>query len=436
MKIKKAISAMILLTTSAIIFGQAKVLNATESDPATMKWMQGFPPEKDKIVSAVDNSFFAFPALRYSVNHMREFFPTREVKAGKENYFKFKTKIDNEIENVTFIPWNQTSPITFKESLDKNYVDGIIILHKGKIVYEKYSGGLKEDGLHAAMSVSKSFTGILGSILIAEGVLNPEELVTNYVPELKDSAYEGATVQQVLDMTTSVKYSENYSDVNAEVWKYSAAGSVYKAADYKGPQNYYEYLPTLKKIDGVEHGEQFGYKTVNTEVMGWVISRVTGKCITELISEKIWIPMGAKYDGYYQLDPAGKAFAGGGFDLNLRDMAVFAELLLNNGKSRGKQIIPQKAVKEVSSGGSQEAFSNGKEYPSLKGWSYHNMWWITNNSHKAYMARGVHGQAIYIDPVADMAIVRFSSNPQASNTHNDPISLPAYEAVAEYLMQK
>lgn len=181
---------------------------------------------------------------------MREFFPTREVKAGKENYFKFKTKIDNEIENVTFVPWNQTKAITFKESLDKNYVDGIIILHKGKIVYEKYSGGLKEDGLHAAMSVSKSFTGILGSILIAEGVLNPEELVTNYVPELKGSAYEGASVQQVLDMTTSVKYSENYSDVNAEVWKYSAAGSIYKAADYKGPQNYYEYLPTLKKIDG------------------------------------------------------------------------------------------------------------------------------------------------------------------------------------------
>ena len=413
-----------------------KNLNAADSEPAKMGWMQGFPPAKDKIISAADGSFFVFPALRYSVNHIREFYPTREVKAAKEKTYKFKTKIDKNIDNVTFIPWGEKDSITWKESLDKNFMDGIIILHKGKIVYEDYAGGLTPDGVHAAMSVSKSFTGILASILIAEGVIDPNALVTDYISEMKGSGYEGATVAQVLDMTTAIDYSEDYNDINAGVWKYSAAGSIFRAPDYNGPENYYEYLPTLKKIEGQEHGEKFGYKTVNTELMGWIISRATGKCITELISEKIWVPMGACVDGYYQLDPAGKAFAGGGFDLNLRDMALFGELLRNGGKLNGKQIIPLQAVKDVSGGGSQKAFAAGGEYPLLNGWSYHNMWWITNNDHGAYMARGVHGQAIYIDPKAEMVIARFASNPLASNKYIDPLSIPAYEAVADYLMKK
>ena len=118
-------------------------------------------------------------------------------------------------------------------------------------------------------------------------------------------------------------------------------------------------------------------------------------------------------DGFYQVGTAGIAFAGGGFSLNLRDMALFGELLRNGGKQKGKQILTKEAVLEVSQGGSQDAFKNSGEYPLLKGWSYHNMWWITNNSHKAFMARGVHGQAIYIDPKAQMVIARFASNPLA-----------------------
>lgn len=409
-------------------------LNAKDSNPDVMGWFKGFPPEKT--VNAKDGSFFNFPALRYSVNHMQEFYPTRTVPSAKENYYKFKIKLDDKIDDVKFIPWGSENSISFKESLDKNYVDGIIIMHKGKIVYEKYPAGLTQDGLHAAMSVSKSFCGMIASILISEGVLNPQKLVTDYIPELKGSGFEGATLEQVLDMTTSIQYSEDYSNPNAEIWDYSASGDVFRSDNYKGPKNYYEYLKTVKKNPGVEHGQKFGYRTINTELLGWIISRATGKSLTQLISEKIWIPIGAKYDGYYQLGTDGIAMAGGGFSLNLRDMAIFGELLLNKGKLNGKQIIPESAALAVSRGGSKEKFASGGEYPMLKDWSYHNMWWITNNSHNAFMARGVHGQAIYVDPKAQMVIVRFSSNPLASNKHIDPVSIPAYEAVADYLMNK
>lgn len=417
----------------------APVLTAAESDPLVMGWMQGFPPTEDRTLNSADGSYFTFPALRYSVNHMREFFPTRDVPTSDNFRYTVETDIDDNIESISFLPWDSDEEITLRQSLDTNYVDGLIIMHKGKIVYETYSGGLTQDGLHAAMSVSKSFTGTLGAILAAEGALDPEKKVTHYVPELSGSGFGDATVRQVMDMTTALQYSEDYSNPDAEIWAYSASGNVFRSADYKGPKNYYEYLKTVKKIAGAKHGEAFGYRTINTELLGWIISRVTGKNIAELVSERIWKPLGAHHNGYYQLSTSGITFAGGGFNLNLRDMAMFGEMMRCNGRLGGKQVIPEKAVEDIRTGGSnpesQVRFARGG-YDKLKGWSYRDMWWITNNSHGAFMARGVYGQAIYVDPVAEMVIARFASNHLASNTHNDPYSIPAYEAVAEYLMNK
>lgn len=425
-----------LVSTSAFA---SKSLSAKDSDPKKMGWMQGFPPEKQKTLHATDGSFFTFPALRYSVNHMDEFSPTRIVKNDCENKYRIRTKYDKNIENITFTPWNEDKPMTFKEALDVNYTDGIIVMHKGRIVYENYPThlGLTKDGTHALMSVSKSFTGTIASILVTEGVIDPNKKVTDYIPELKDSGYDRATVRQVMDMTTAIKYSEDYNDPNAEVWGFSLSGNVMRPSTYKGPENYYEYIKGVKKIEGQEHGEKFGYKTINTEVLGWIVSRASGKGVAELVSEKILKPMGAHRDGYYIVDPSGIAFAGGSLNLNLRDMAMFGEVMRNNGKLNGKEIISYKAVEDIIKGGSskenKEAFEKSNEYPLLKGWGYRDMWWCTNNNDNAYMARGVHGQAIYIDPKAEMVIARFASNPLSSNKYIDPYSIPLYEAVAEYL---
>ncbi len=433
---KKELFALTFALAATSVMAE-EPLDAKASSPLATGYMQGFPPPKEKILSAADGSFFVFPALRYSVNHMREFFPTRDVPSAKvgEKHYTFKIKLDKKIDDLTFMPWKSDKPMTWKESLEKNYTDGIIVLHKGKIVYENYPAGLTQDGTHAAMSVSKSFAGTIGTILVAKGIIDDSKLATDYVPELKGSGFEGATVRQIMDMTTAIQYSEDYADPKAEVWMFSAAGNPFRPANYKGPANYYEYLKTIKKLEGQNHGDAFGYKTVNTEVLGWIISRATGKGLAQLVSELIWQPMGAHHNAYYNVDPAGIAFAGGGFCLNLRDMAAFGEMIRNEGKFNGKQVIPAKAAKDLFAGGSQKAFEKSG-HPDLKGWSYHNMWWITNNDHKAFTARGVHGQTIYIDPKAQMVIARFGSHPKAANSYNDATSLPAYEALAEYLMKK
>lgn len=413
---------------------QKEYQSAKETNPVEMGWMQGFPPRDDRQLKVGDQAFFKFPALRYSVAHMRQFLPTVNVSRDLKPLTPFEYVIDKQINEVTFQPWGTDTTMTWEQSLWKNYTDGIVILHNGKIVYERYFGALTEAGKHAAMSVTKSFTGTLASILVAEGTLDETAKVSNIIPELKNSAFGDATVRQVMDMTTALKYSENYADPDAEIWQYSkAADPMPKPKDYDGPIGYFEYLQTVEKQG--THGEAFGYRTVNADALGWIISRTTGKSVNELLSDRIWSKLGMEQPAYYQVDAYGIPFAGGGLSLSLRDMARFGKLILNNGRWNGKQIIPEEAVADIRKGGSKEAFKKS-DHPKLKGWSYRDMWWNTHNQDGAFAARGVHGQTIYVDPKADMVIVRFASHPVTANAGNDATSLPAYQAVADYLMNQ
>lgn len=282
------------------------------------------------------------------------------------------------------------------------------------------------------MSVTKSLTGVLAATLAAEGTLDPEKPVTDYVPELAGSAFGTATVRQVMDMTTLLDYSEDYADPDAEIWQYARATNPFAPAG-DGPDGTLAYLQTLRPAG--PHGQAFGYKTPNADVLGWIVARASGMPLGELLAARIWSRLGMEQDGYYQVDAVGTASAGGGFSGGLRDMGRFGELLRNEGLWRGEQVLPALAIADIRRGGSVSDFETSG-HPGLGGWSYRNLWWITNNAHGAYAARGVHGQTVYIDPVAEMTIVRFASHPVAGNAANDATSLPAYAALAEYLMRR
>lgn len=412
---------------------ESKFLSARESDPIAMGWMQGFPAPKDKQLKFADGSFFQFPALRWSVAHMNEFMPAVNVSRGLGAPDPLPYRLDPQIDSIAFRPLNATKDMTWEESLWQNYTDGILVLHRGSIVYEKYFGALAADNKHAAMSVTKSLTGTLGAVLVAEGKLDDNKRVAEYIPELKDSAFGDATVRQVLDMTTALQFSEEYANPKAEIWEYSGAGNpLPKPKDYSGPVGYYAALKTVKKAG--THGEAFGYKTPNADVAGWLVARASGKSVDELLADRVWSKIGMEQDGYYSVDELGTPFAGGGYNAGLRDMARFGELIRNQGRWKGTQVLPARAIEDIAGGGSKAAFAKSG-HPELPGWSYRDMWWNTGNAHGAFAARGVHGQTIYIDPAAEMVIVRFASHPIAGNSANDSTSLPAYEAVAQYLIK-
>jgi CubicO group peptidase (beta-lactamase class C family) len=310
------------------------------------------------------------------------------------------------------------------------HIGGILIIHEGKVVYERYFGCLEETGKHAAMSM----TGLLAEILVAEGQLDESAQVTSIVPELASSAFGSATVRQVMDMTAALDYSENYADPEADIWIYSAAASpLPKPKGYEGPKGYFEFHQTVKQ-DGV-HGEAFGYRTINTDALGWIISRVTGKNIAHLLSERIWSKMGAEQNGYMTVDSKGTPFAGGGLSAGLRDLGRIGLLMLSGGEINGQRLFPKAVVANIRVGGKKSAFAKAG-YKTLEGGSYRSMWWVFHDKHGGFAARGVHGQTIYVDPTAEIVIVRFASFPTAKNAKIDRTSLPAYQAVAEYLMRQ
>lgn len=407
------------------------VLDAQASDPAALGWMVGSPPPEDKIVRFDDGSYFRFPALRWSISNFRQLMPTINISRGLGAPVALPRAMQADIDEIRFMPIGATQSMTWQESLAANYTDGVVIMHRGRIVYERYFGVFKANGQHAAMSVTKSVVGTLGAMLVAEGLIDANRPVSDYVPELAQSGFGNATMRQVLDMTTGLEYSEDYEDPGAEVWAHALAGNpLPKPKDYTGPRSYYEFLQTVQARG--RHGEGFGYKTVNTDVLGWVIARVTGRNVAELLSERIWSRLGAEQDAYMTVDSIGTPFAGGGLNAGLRDLARFGEMLRNDGQFNGEQIVPKAVVDDIRQGGDRHAFAKGG-YQLLQGWSYRNMWWITHNEGGAFTARGVHGQRIYIDPGAEMVIVRYASNPIAGNAENDPTTIPAFEAVAQYL---
>ncbi|MCV2874231.1 beta-lactamase family protein [Defluviimonas sp. WL0050] len=427
------------MSVTSMATAQNAPLSAQDSDPRVMGWMEGFPPPPDKLITQPDSNFFSFPKLRWSVCHLREFLPTEEVSRGlgAPVPLDYLTPAEfaetaREIDALTFTPIDGDAPMTWEQSLYANYTDGILILHKDRVVYERYFGCLAEDGKHAAMSMTKSVTGLLGEILVAEGVLDDTALVRDIIPEIGDSAFATATVREVMDMTTGVQYSENYSDPNADIWLYSRAASpLPKPEGYEGPDGYWEYLQQVKPEGN--HGDQFHYKTINSDMLGWMISRVTGKSVTELASERLWRRMGAEQDAYQTVDGKGVPFAGGGISAGLRDLGRLGLLMLNAGEINGERLFPADVVDNIRAGGDPAKFAG---FPTIPNGSYTSQWWVFHNDHGAFAARGVHGQTIYVDPTADMVLVRFASFPQAQNGFIDPTSLPAYQAVAEYLMSR
>ncbi|MCB5409807.1 serine hydrolase domain-containing protein [Pseudogemmobacter faecipullorum] len=418
---------------------QGERLTAGESDPRLMGWMQGFPPAPDKIITQPDSVYFSFPKLRWSVCHLRQFLPTAGISRGLGAPVALAAlpaaeaeETARAIDALQFTPIGGTAPMTWEASLFANYTDGILILHEGQQVYERYFGCLEADGKHAAMSMTKSVTGLLAQILIAEGQLDDSLLVRDIIPEIGDSAFADATVRQVMDMTTGIRFSEDYADPDADIWRYAAAASpLPKPEGYTGPDGYWDYLK-LVQPEG-KHGEAFHYKTANSDMLGWIISRVSGKSVTDLASERLWRRMGAEQDAYQTVDGKGVAFAGGGLSLGLRDLGRIGQLMLDEGVINGERLFPAEVTEHIRAGGDRTKFSG---YPAIPEGSYTSQWWVFHNKNGAFAARGVHGQTIYVDPAARMVIVRFASFPEAKNALIDPTSLPAFQAVADYLMTR
>ncbi|MFM9923249.1 serine hydrolase [Variovorax sp. H27-G14] len=399
-------------------------------------WRDGFPTAGTPAQRPRERSIFQFPQSRWAFSHLRELQPTRNVARGNGPVSVLPRAERPELDALCFPRFADGAQTDWRGALEAIHADGAVVLHRGRIVYERYFGELDAHGQHMAMSVTKSVVGTLGAMLAADGTLDEHAAVTHYIPELADSTFGQASVRQVMDMTTAIDYSEDYADAQAGVWKHARAGELLpRPAGYAGAEGYRQFLQTVQASEGQgKHGDAFAYRTVNTDVLGWLISRVTGQPVAQVLSELIWSRIGAEQDASFAVDGQGADFAGGGLCAGLRDLARLGETMRLGGFFNGTQVVPEAVVADIRCGADPARFARAG-YTRLAGWSYRNMWWVAHDAHGSFTAQGIHGQVLHIDPVAQMVVARFASHPLAANAHL-PTSLPAFRAMAAHLMDK
>lgn len=417
-------AAIALIASASAVIAQPALPSPEATDPLKLELMQGFPPPPDKVVRL--GSLLRFPNGRWGFHHLRELGPTAQVWRGDDKTAAARESPqemgalafdDGKGGKTTLSDWQRTT-----------YTDGLLVLHKGAVVYQKHYSGMAAHQPHALFSMSKSFTGLLATMLIKEGRIDPGALVIKYLPELKDSAWADATVQQTLDMTTGVAFREDFRDPTSGIFQYLfAAGMVPAPAGYHGPKTIPEFLATVKK-EG-EHGAGFKYKTVDTEVMGWLLQRVTGKSYAALLSERIWSKIGAQDDAYVWVDPVGSQITSVGLNATLRDLGRLGETIRTEGRSSGRQVIAPAVIAEIRKGGDADKFkANGQAMRA--GYSYHNQWWIPHDRDGTLEMKGLFGQHMHINPAAELVIIKLSTHPAGDTSFTHDIDRRAFAAIA------
>ena len=404
--------------------------DAHRLDPEVIGLMHGFPPSKEKMVTR--GNWFKFPYLRWAMHHSRQLQPSVSVRRGNG----IPAPLDSEPQNLDELVFvnDNGQATTLEETLIQNNTDAFLVMHRGKIVYEKYFIGMKPYQQHGLASVTKSFIGTLIAMELHKGNIKAEDKVDMYIPELAEGAFGNATIQQLLDMQVSCDYpiffpNDSYID-NQRKLLLTAIGTIPANEGYNGPQSIYDFLAAIGKSG--EPGSMFIYSNGPTEVLGWILRRVSGQSLSDLLSQEIWSKLGVEEDAYFAVDAIGTEQACGGLNACLRDVARFAEMIRNGGIFNGQEIVPKAVIDEIRKGGNQELFAASDKAKSRQGFSYHNQWWITHNRFGSFEANGLYGQRIHIAPEAEMTAVQFSTYPGHSD-ETSRLFANVFEAIADYL---
>jgi CubicO group peptidase (beta-lactamase class C family) len=369
------------------------------------------------------------PWNRWSFQHVRDILPTVEVSRGG-GPIRDLHRAERDLDDLE-VAGLAGGPVPLATLLDETFTDGFLVLKDRAIIYERYFNRMDERTLHLSQSVAKSFVGMLAGILIARGVVDTSAPVDEYVPELQSTAYGGATVQHVLDMTSGVRFNEDYTDPFSDMgrsdvaagWKPIPANA---PPGLEWPQSMFEFILTLRDRER-EHGARFSYRSIETDVLAFVLERATGKGLAQLLSQELWQKLSMEQDGRMTVDPAGFALADGGLNACLRDYARFGQMILDDGAG----IVPARWI-EATRAGRHDLF--GDPYTAaLPDGAYHNQFWIEDRRGRNLMARGVFGQLIYVDFAHRMVVVKLSSWPMFVNVAWTVATLNAVRRIGEVL---
>lgn len=391
--------------------------------------MHGFPPSPDTQVSLAN--WRQPPFAQWGFQHVREIVPTADIANDPDAVWKLPAaardfaglKIDGGAKGeMSLEAWNEATS-----------TDGLVILHKGRVVYERYRTGMTPTTPHILMSVTKSVLGLLCGILQAKGVLDPDKLVTDVIPEMKSTAYAGATIRNLLDMRTGVAFDEDYLATTGAIIAYRKSTNWNPLSPGESPTDLRSFYQNL--TDSVRpHGQDFHYISPNTDLLGWVVERAAGRRFADLVSELIWQPLGAHRSAYITVDRLGAPRAAGGMCVTTSDLARLGQLLVQKGVRDGRQIIPAAWIDDIVKNGDPEAWNKGPFTPFFPGadMHYRAKCYITRGSEPVIMGLGVHGQYLVADLKNEVVIAKHSSEAMPLDAGNILLTMAGFKAIRAF----
>lgn len=368
-------------------------------------------------------TFFEPDNISENFREVASIFPTRQVPKSAQSFtFPAASKVLELPESFS----HNDSVLNTQSYLDYTLTDALLVIQNDSMAYEYYSNEFQPTDTHISFSMSKSVISTLFGIAIEEGhIKSIENSVTDYLPEFEGTGYDGVRIKDVLQMSSGVRFNEDYSDFNSDInimGRYFAIGK---------PMS--KFARTLERER--EPGTFNQYVSIDTQVLGMILTKATGMSIAEYMHQKLWEPIGAESDAFWIIDNEGMEFAIGGLNCTAKDYAKIGQLFLDQGNWNGNQLVSKDWVIASTTPDAPHLFpgvrSNAK---SKDGYGY--QWWIPLGANDEFNAQGIYTQFIYVDPDKDMVIVKLSSNYHFKTDttgyfHDHEIAL--YRTIAEHL---
>lgn len=379
--------------------------------------MAGFPPTAETQVTFAN--YRDYGKSKWSFNNISAVYNTAQIPRGLKSW-QFKDS-GNKLSKADA---NKISQV-----FAANDADSVIIIKDGAILHEQYWNFAAPQKKHIWFSVTKSLVSASFGVLVEQGKVKLTDSPAKYLPELKGSGFERVTIQQLLNHSTGIDFKENYTDLSSDFLRYyaPAMNMAYipggRDANPKNTDIYgiYDFLANFIKANkAITPGDVFEYNSANTDVLGWLISRLSGMPLNDYIYQHIWRKIGADHDAFIAVDRAYMPVATAGMNSTLRDAAKFGQMILQDGQLNGEQVLPKTWLDRITQVSAVQK-AKMKANPKYKnaGWeAYNNMWWILDSDKGEFAGSGIHGQVIYINKSKNTVAVFFSSQKIAANPYS------------------
>lgn len=337
--------------------------------------------------------------------NMNKLTSSREVSKS-ENPYLFPLKKHFNLPDSFAI---QNKSFSTQQYLDSSFTTGFIVIKNDSLAFEDYYLGNSASTRHIAWSMSKSFVSALVGIALEEGhIKSIQQPIDDYLPELKGSAYEGVRIKDILQMSTGVKFNEDYSDFYSDINKWG------RQFAWGSSQNTFAASLENERQPGTYNH----YVSINTHVLGMLLVKTTNKSLSQYLEEKIWQKIGMEYNSYWLMDDYGMEMALGGLNASLRDFAKLGQLYLQDGLWNGQEIVPKEWIKASITPDAPHLMPGTRESSTHK-FGYGFQWWIPEGNDGEFLALGIYNQYIYINPTTRTVIVKNSANHRYNEAGND-----------------